>query len=36
MTSIGTGNETVKNSYEILSEFNKHFTSIAKQIKKIS
>ena len=30
ITSIQTGNKTVKNSYEIASEFNKHFTFIAK------
>ena len=32
ITSIQIGNKTVKNSYEIASEFNKRFTSIAKQI----
>ena len=32
ITSLQIGNKTVKNSYEIASEFNKHFTSIAKQI----
>ena len=30
ITSIQTGNKTVKNFYEIATEFNKHFTSIAK------
>ena len=30
--SIQIGNKTVKNSYEIASEFKKHFTSIARQI----
>ena len=30
--SIKIGNQTVKNSYEIASEFNKHFTSIGKQV----
>ena len=30
ITSVQTGNKTVKNSYEIASEFNKHFTSITK------
>ena len=32
ITSIQIGNKTVTNSCEIASEFNKHFTSIAKQI----
>ena len=32
VTLIQTGNKTVKNSCEIASKFNKHFTSIAKQI----
>ena len=32
ITSIQIGNKTVKISYEIASEFYKHFTSIAKQI----
>ena len=32
ITSLQIGNKTVKNSYEIASEFNKHFTSIGKQI----
>ena len=32
ITSLQICNKTVKNSYEIASEFNKHFTSIAKQI----
>ena len=31
ITSIQTGNKTVKNSYEIASEFIEYFTSIAKQ-----
>ena len=30
ITSVQTGNKTVKNSYEIAREFNKHFTSITK------
>ena len=32
ITSIQIGNKTVKKSSEIANEFNKHFTSIAKQI----
>ena len=33
ITSIQICNKTVKNSYEIARQFNKHFTSITKQKK---